>query len=404
MSQKLHAILVNGILDTLHAILYEGRYADKAIEYRLKTNKKWGARDRGFVSGTVYDIIRYLSLYTFLADNEGISNKHLKLERMFAAYYWQKNGMLPQHPSNTGLDESGLKARMAEARKHPQRMESYPDWIWNLVQADYPEDGLAILKTLNQGADVVLRCNTLKTTPDALQSKLHAEGFFVQVLPSSIAFKLDKRLSVFRSDSFKDGWFEVQDYASQQVIPFLQPMPGETIVDACAGAGGKTLHLAAAMQNKGRILALDVEEYKLAELKKRIKRAGAANVEIRHIDNNKTIKRLASRADRVLIDAPCSGSGTFRRNPDAKWKLTPERLSELVEIQADILQRYAQMVKPGGKLVYATCSVFRCENEQQTRKFLENNPAFSMEAESTLLPHDFGYDGFYMARFVRRKD
>jgi 16S rRNA (cytosine967-C5)-methyltransferase len=404
MSQKLHAILVSGILDTLHSILYDGRYADKAIEYRLKINKRWGARDRGFVSSTVYEIIRYMSLYAHLAHNDGISNKHLKLERLFAAYYWRKNGMLPEYPSNTGLEDSGLKARMAEAKLNPQLLESYPYWIWDKIQQSYPDQAMALLHQLNQTAEVVLRCNTLKVNPETLAERLGQEGFTVQMLPSGIAMQLDKRLPVFRSALFKEGWFEVQDYASQQVVPFLQAVPGDLVVDACAGAGGKTLHLAAVMQNKGRILALDVEQYKLAELKKRMRRAGAANVEIRHIESSKTIKRLAGKADKVLIDAPCSGSGTFRRNPDAKWKLSPGRLSELVQMQADILRRYATMVKPGGKLVYATCSVFKEENQGQTQLFLQENPNFKLEAEQELLPQDFGYDGFYMARFVRAKE
>ncbi len=403
MSEKLHPILVNGILETLQAIIIEGRYADKAIEYRLKLNKRWGSKDRGFVSGSVYDIIRYLEFYDFIAQNDPLSRSFLRLERLFAAYYWNKNGHLPTHPGKTGLSKDTLAERKIRVQSIIRIRESYPEWLWNKIMADYPVDHQEIMIALNKQAEVVLRANTLKCTAAELLKILVDETIVTTQSENSDALVLATRQSVFRTKAFQDGFFEVQDFASQQVAPFLEVQSSHLVIDACAGAGGKSLHLASLMGNKGRIIAMDIEEYKLAELKKRSKRAGVANIEIRLIESTKNIKRLHGKADRLLIDAPCSGSGTFRRNPDAKWKLRPERLEELIGIQTDILQRFSLMLKPEGKMVYATCSIIRAENEERVQTFLTSNPDFVLEEERYLLPHTFGYDGFYMARIKRIK-
>lgn len=172
------------------------------------------------------------------------------------------------------------------------------------------------------------------------------------------------------------------------------------IIDACAGGGGKTLHLAACMKNQGRIVALDTVDWKLSELKKRARRAGAHIIETRVIDSGKTIKRLAATADRVLLDVPCSGLGVLRRNPDTKWKLSPNSIDEVAATQQQILSQYSTMVKPGGYLVYATCSILPQENEQQVKNFLDRNPSFELDAQKNVWP-SAGFDGFYMARIKR---
>ncbi|NUO01804.1 MAG: RsmB/NOP family class I SAM-dependent RNA methyltransferase, partial [Saprospiraceae bacterium] len=190
--------------------------------------------------------------------------------------------------------------------------------------------------------------------------------------------------------------------SSQLVAPFLEVQPGMRVVDACAGGGGKTLHLAARMQNKGSIIALDTEGWKLDALRKRATRAGASIIETRHIQNNKVIKRLHGSADRVLLDVPCSGLGVLRRNPDAKWKLDPAFLDRVRQTQAGILQQYSAICKTGGKLVYATCSILPSENEAQVARFLEaNSNAFRLIAQQRILPQDDGFDGFFMALMER---
>ncbi|MBT8209716.1 MAG: RsmB/NOP family class I SAM-dependent RNA methyltransferase, partial [Eudoraea sp.] len=214
------------------------------------------------------------------------------------------------------------------------------------------------------------------------------------------ALQLVRRKDVFKTPLFKKGWFEVQDAASQLVAPFTEARPGMCVIDACAGAGGKSLHLAALMQNKGQLIALDIYDYKLKELKRRARRNGVHNLEIRVIDSSRVIKKLHNRGDRVLIDAPCTGLGVLRRNPDAKWKLNPEFLDRVINTQAQLLREYAKMVKAGGKLIYATCSILPVENEGQVRQFLSSAAGqdFELEAEKHCSPAADGFDGFYMAR------
>ncbi|HWA34975.1 MAG TPA: methyltransferase domain-containing protein, partial [Cyclobacteriaceae bacterium] len=216
------------------------------------------------------------------------------------------------------------------------------------------------------------------------------------------ALILEERQNIFTRQQFRDGLFEVQDAGSQLIAPFLKPEPGMRVVDACAGGGGKTLHLAALMQNKGRIIAMDIEAWKLDELKKRARRAGASNnIETRLIDSSKVIKRLENSADRLLIDVPCSGLGVLRRNPDAKWKLTPEFIEQVKITQQEILTNYSTMVKTGGLMVYSTCSILPEENEEQVKKFLAAHPdKFELQDQHMVWPSE-GFDGFFMARMKK---
>ena len=220
----------------------------------------------------------------------------------------------------------------------------------------------------------------------------------------SIPLKLEERANVFITAAFKNGNFEVQDANSQLVSEFLEVAPGQRVIDSCAGAGGKTLHLAALMENKGQLIALDIYANKLKELKRRAKRNGAHNIEPRPIDSTKVIKKLYGTADRVLIDAPCTGMGVLKRNPDAKWKMQPEFLEKVMQTQQEILSSHSKMVKSGGKMVYATCSILPQENNQQVVKFLasEEGKDFSLEEERKLYASKTGFDGFYMARLAKK--
>ncbi len=173
------------------------------------------------------------------------------------------------------------------------------------------------------------------------------------------------------------------------------------MIDACAGAGGKSLHLAALMNNKGRIISMDVEAWKLDELKKRAKRSGAFNIETRFIENKSILTAFEAKADKLLLDVPCSGSGVLKRNPDAKWKLNPESLERTKTLQKQILHDYSALLKPGGELVYSTCSIFPSENQNQVSSFIQEHPEFELQEEKTLWPSE-GYDGFYMARLLKK--
>jgi len=402
---RLHRNLVIAVIETLHQIFNEQIYADKAVEQRLKSNRKWGSRDRGFIAETVYDIVRWKRLYAEIATvSEPFQREGLF--RLFAVWATLKGISLPPWKEFQQVPSRRIKGRFDELSKIRKFRESVPDWL-DLMGSKALGEALWSneLKALNQLAPVVLRTNTLKTDRRDLQSKLAEEQIKTLVLDQyPEALELEERTNVFRTEAFQSGLFEVQDASSQRVAHFVEPEPGMRIIDACAGAGGKALHLACLMENKGQIIALDIYKQKLLELKRRARRNTAHNIETRLIDTNKVIKKLRAKADRVLIDAPCSGLGVLRRNPDAKWKLSPEFILKLVAQQADIFDRYSSMVKPGGKLIYVTCSILPQENKEQLERFMESDSGkdFQLEEEANLWVSKTGYDGFYMARLVKR--
>ena len=257
------------------------------------------------------------------------------------------------------------------------------------------------VRAMNSQAPTVLRVNSLKTDRKTLQKALKERQIKTKVLSKQQdALELEEKTNIFRTDDFQNGWFEVQDAGSQLIAPYLRVQPGMRVVDACAGAGGKTLHLAALMENKGQIIAMDLYEWKLKELKRRAKRNNVQNVQTKVIEA-KTIKRMENSADRLLIDAPCSGMGVLKRNPDAKWKLRPEFIDEITAIQEKILADYSKIIKVGGLMVYATCSILPQENEQQVEKFLANHPNYKLISDKMHYPSETNYDGFYMALIER---
>jgi len=401
---RLHRNLVFAVVDTLNYIFNEGKYADKEISKALKRDKRWGARDRGFIAETVYDIVRWKRLYAEIAEvKEPFSRANLF--RLFAVWATLKGIQLPDWKQLEETPTRRIKGRFDELSKIRKYRESIPDWMDELgVQELGEQKWTKEIAALNHTAPVVLRANTLKTTPKKLIDSLFSETVETHSLkkyPSAI--QLDERANVFSTTTFKDGLFEVQDASSQLVAPFLKVEPGMRVVDTCAGAGGKSLHLASLMENKGAIIALDIYGNKLKELKRRAKRAGAHNIETREIDSTKVIKKLYNSADRVLIDAPCSGLGVLSRNPDAKWKLQPEFLDKIRKTQQEILNQYSKILKKGGKMVYATCSILPSENQNQVKNFLasEAGQEFSLEDEKIVLCHESGYDGFYMARLIK---
>ena len=218
-------------------------------------------------------------------------------------------------------------------------------------------------------------------------------------VPSALLFQ--KRVNIFQHSVFRDGMVEVQDGSSQSVVPFFDIEPGMRVVDACAGAGGKSLHIADVLGNKGKVVSMDIHQWKLDQLKLRARRSRFSNIEWKLIESSKVIKRMHNSADRLLLDVPCSGLGVLRRNPDTKWKFTPESHEELKKTQAEILRNYSKIIKPGGIMVYATCSLLKSENEDQVRRFLQENPNFELKKQKKIYPIEPGFDGFYMAQMVR---
>ncbi len=398
MALKLYRNLTEAVVDALHEIFVENRYADKVIEKVLKQNPKWGARDRRFIAETTYDIVRWRRLLAHLIHAE--PDDFWKLVAAWCV--WNKID-LPPWDEFEGIDRPKFFERWDKAKADTRIRESIPDWLDDLGRKALSKNWEKEIEALNEQAKVVLRVNTLKVSRTELKKQLLGEEIVANTIDRfPDALILEERQNIFTRQQFRDGLFEVQDAGSQLIAPYLKPEPGMRVVDACAGGGGKTLHLAALMQNKGRIIAMDIEEWKLDELKKRARRAGASNnIETRVIDSSKVIKRLENSADRLLIDVPCSGLGVLRRNPDAKWKLSPEFIEQVKKIQKEILNNYSTMVKVGGLMVYSTCSILPEENEEQVKRFLEQHPGkFQLEEQQMILPSE-GFDGFFMARMKK---
>ncbi|MCR8668561.1 RsmB/NOP family class I SAM-dependent RNA methyltransferase [Aestuariibaculum sp. M13] len=402
---RLHRNLCFSVIDGLTLIFNEGQYADKVIQQLLKRDKRWGSRDRAFVAETTYDIVRWKRLYAEIAEVKEPFDRD-NLWRMFAVWATLKGIKLPDWKYFENTPTRKIKGRFDELSKIRKFKESIPDWIDAIGEKELGADVWSKeIEALNEQADVILRVNTLKTTKEKLQAELFDLDIETEFLADyPYALKLKERANVFSTEAFKNGLFEVQDASSQLVADLLDVKPGMRVVDTCAGAGGKTLHIASLMENKGQIIAMDIYANKLHELKRRAKRNSAHNIETRAIDSTKVIKKLYDKADRVLIDAPCSGLGVLRRNPDAKWKLEESFLDRIRQTQQDILQQYSRMVKPGGKLVYATCSVLPSENQQQVEKFLtsESGKDFIFVKDDKVLSHKSGYDGFYMALLEKK--
>ena len=402
---RLHRNLCFAVIDGLMLIFNENQYADKVIQQLLKRDKRWGARDRAFVAETTYDIVRWKRLYAEIAEVKEPFDRD-NIWRMFAVWATLKGIKLPDWSYFESTPTRKIKGRFDELSKIRKFKESIPDWMDELGEKELGNEAWTKeITALNEQADVILRVNTLKTTKEALQAVLFDLDFeteFIANYPD--ALKLKERANVFQTEAFKDGHFEVQDASSQLVAKFLNVEPGMRVVDACAGAGGKALHIATLMENKGQVIAMDIYENKLNELKRRAKRNGVFNVETRTIDSTKVIKKLYDKADRVLIDAPCSGLGVLRRNPDAKWKLQPEFIEKIKKTQQEILQQYSRMVKSGGQLVYATCSILPSENQDQVKEFLasENGKDFTFVKDEKVLSSKSGFDGFYMARLQKK--
>jgi 16S rRNA (cytosine967-C5)-methyltransferase len=384
-------------------IFNEGEYADKVVQKALKRDSRWGARDRKFVAETIYDMVRWKRLYNEIAGTKS----HYTTENIwknFQVLAVLKGYPIPDWNQLQGIPERRIKGKFDEFQKIRVLKESIPDWMDELGVKELGEKTWEKeIHALNQQAEVVLRTNTLRTNKLSLQKKLAEEGIetvFIDNYPD--ALKLVERGNVFTSKCFKDGLFEVQDASSQLVAAYLDVKPGMRVIDTCAGAGGKTLHLAALMENKGQIIATDIYESKLKKLKVRTRRAGVHNVTTKELDSSKVLKKMKGTADRVLIDAPCSGIGVLKRNPDSKWKLQPEFVANIIKTQTEILENYSKLVKVGGKLVYATCSILPSENEKQVKQFLKNNSNFEIIKDHKISPFDSGFDGFYMALLERK--
>ena len=385
-------------------VVEEGRSLDQVCSFWIKNHPEWNGATKGFFAETLAEVVRWWRLLHFCAGNT-FQAKNKELYRLMVLVYFQIKS------EDTFVDEyfsSSIKNSILTSYEQAKEIrainESIPDWLDNIGVEELGSIWDEELKALNIPPSIVLRVNTLKITKQDLAKRLLTEGFKLSNVDLPYGIVLQKRTDIFSSKAFAEGLFEMQDASSQLVAPFLEVEPGMRVVDACAGNGGKTLHIAALMKNKGKILALDNADWKLDELMRRASRAGISIIEPRPITTTKVVKRLKDKADRLLLDVPCSGLGVLRRNPDSKWRLTTEKISSINATQVQILDRYTQMVKPGGKFVYSTCSILPSENQKQIQSFLARSSGeFTLEEEKSISPSQSGFDGFYMARLVRKK-
>lgn len=399
MSKAVQFHILNTLSQALIEIFEKGKHADRMISKYMRINKKWTAADRSFFAEAVYSIVRHKRNFEFIAESK-------ELWPIIAAYLFTQDLKPVKRPEFQNIDLSKIQNRI-QTKKSLAVEQSFPDWLFELGQEEFSTDWPAIMKSLNKDPVIYLRTNTLKTNIEKLIKDLRSEKIETAKVESEIllpdSLYLKKRANVFASQSFKKGEFEMQDAGSQSIAALLQVQPGHQVVDACAGSGGKSLHLAALMQNKGKILAMDIYKPKLEDLKKRAAHAGATILKTKLIDSPKVIKNLESAFDRVLIDSPCSGLGVLRRNPDTKWKLNPEQIKTVCDLQRDILSRYSKMCKSGGLMVYATCSILKRENEEQVEWFLKSKAGknWTLISEQRIWPHIHGFDGFYAAVLKR---
>ena len=373
----MHAPVKRALVSGISQVFQENKYADQVLQNIFRENKKFGSRDRRGLAEAYYEIVRH---YRLLEASVGSSDPEAILNR-----YLECGSDLPKQDD-------------------PKLQYSISNEFFERFQQERPGDHLEVIRALNEPANVYLRSNPLKATRDeviAALAKEDVEAFAVDDIEHALQLKTRKKITTTKA--YLDGLFEVQDLGSQMIVPFMEVQPGDHVVDACAGAGGKTLQLAAILKGEGELLAMDVDEARLFEMKRRCKRAGAKFVQVAVIED-KNLLRLTQRATHVLLDAPCSGSGTLRRKPDIKYKLTNADIDGYYRpLQKQILSKYSEMVAPGFILVYATCSVFPSENQLQVREFLEASEGkFELLSEREVLPTEFNTDGFYMAKLLKK--
>lgn len=394
---RLHQPLLQGIKEALEWIFIGGKKSDQVVPALLKAHPKWGSRDRSFVARNTYEIVRNKRLILHCLDHSGPPDEGI-LSRMIGAWLILKG----EDEGFFDVEDPDTIKKRAQVSE-PRLRFSMPDPLNDYMISELGEERwYKELEAMSSPADVYLRVNLKAVSREKLQAVLKEKGIETETVKEvDGALKLLKKANLTATEEFRKGAFEIQDAGSQLIAAFLEPVPGSVVIDACAGAGGKTLHLADLMGNKGKIIALDVEAAKLNELQARALRNKARIVSTALVTAT-TVNRYAAQADYLLLDVPCSGSGVIKRNPDAKEKLTEEFITAVRKVQESILRDYSAMLKPGGKMVYATCSLLPSENREQVAAFLEGNPSFELVKDRQIWPSETGFDGFYMALLQKK--
>jgi len=414
--------LLEHATELLHRVLQLKHPADGVVSDYFRANRTLGSRERHTLAETTYAVLRKRLLWQHLAQSG-----NGELERRLAVLAWQGNDGFLRAALNETEQRWLAQARAVDRSTLPERLRhNLPEWLADRLRPALGDEFWPFVDAVENAAPLDLRVNALKANRDGVRGELSALGIEAIDTPHSpLGLRIDGKPALHQLDVFLRGDVEVQDEGSQLLALITGAKRGEMVVDFCAGAGGKTLALGAEMRNTGRLYAFDTSGHRLAALKPRLARSGLSNVhpvQIAH-ERDDRIKRLAGKVDRVLVDAPCSGLGTLRRNPDLKWRQTPEGIAEMRVKQGAILASAARLLKPGGRLVYATCSPLEIENEDVVRAFdaahadsFEPLPAAEALARARVVaadtlaqgsylrlwPHRHRTDGFFAAVWQRR--
>ena len=410
---------IDAIVHALAVVLPARTPADVVLKHYFRDNRSLGSRDRALVADTVYSVLRRRRLLETLTPSAAPRELALaSLVKLQGVSIGQLESLLKSSERNWLAE---LKARDMDALPFEVKAD-LPDWVIERLRRRYADSEiLALARSLQHPAPLDLRVNTLKAPREAVLERLEADGTpGAATRYSPVGVRVKEKVALNKHPMFLDGAVEVQDEGSQVLGLLVEPRRSDMVVDFCAGAGGKTLQLGAAMGSHGRLYAYDVSDKRLANLTPRLRRSGLSNVHPQRIDgeNDTKVKRLRGKVDRVLVDAPCTGLGTLRRNPDLKTRQTEAGLAELNAKQWAILEAAAALVKPGGRLVYGTCSLLEEENEAIVERFLAAHPDFAIvpcsevlarqgieipgcERYLRLLPHVHDTDGFFAAVMQR---
>ena len=403
---KIHRNIALGVVEGLRQILEKKQALRPSLSQLLKQNRRWGSRDRRQLGESVLDCIRWKRTYVYLGNLD--SQSECFFWELLGIWMLTKEMILPEWEELSSIKELKISIPLNLETTDRKIRTSLPDWLDVLGIENYGETiWEKESQSFNTPAALVLRNNTLKQDSVSLKKQLEKDFTIKSTEVADIpqALVLDKHYKLNQNPLYLNGAFEIQDANSQRVAHWVNPQSNHLIVDACAGSGGKSLHMAAMMQNQGRIFALDPHPIKLDQLKIRAKRNGISNIQTLDTHTPDFFNQQQGTADVVLIDAPCSGLGVLRRNPAAKWHMNPEKIKKVELLQRDILQKNAPLVKKGGALVYATCSIFPNENQYQIKHFLETDlgSEFELIKEETYLTHQTGFDGFYLARLEKKE-
>lgn len=386
---RVHRPLALAAAELLAEVFDEGQVLDRVMARAFRVNRRWGKRDRAFVAESVWEVARWCRALEWVTQSDDV--------KAWLAAVWCRAGYeVPDWWTWSGGVSAGeFAGREAMLGNQPRAVrESVPDWLDERGARELGARWDEVLASLNTRAPVFLRANRLLAERGEVIEWLAGEGVKaeeVDGLADGLVLDgvLPRRLA-------RDGRIAIQDGGSQRVVPMMGVKPGMRVIDACAGAGGKTLHLAAELGGCGELVAMDVHEGKLRGLEKRAVRAGVEGLRV-EMWSDETEEKWRAWADRVLVDAPCSGLGTLRRQPDLKWRLSVEQVEAVRATQQEVLGKAAMLVRSGGCLTYATCSVLASENRGQVADFLSNHPHWRLMAEEVIETTAGGFDGFYLA-------